>query len=101
MIELIVDDDRTRGARRDIPPEPIELCDDEAIRKARRVDSLDESAVTAVARAHDGQMGGWCQARQVLRWNHRIVLCEQHGRRTGQGREPRAADRVTVEVGIE
>ena len=74
--ETYVHHDRTRRARRNFPPEPIELRDDEAIRKARRVDSLHKSAVTAVARAHDGQMRGWCQARQVFRRDHRIILCK-------------------------
>ena len=37
--------------------------------------------MTAVTRAHDDQIRGRCQAHQVFRWNHRIVLCEQHGRR--------------------
>ena len=59
--------DRIREARRGFARELIELRDDEAIGKAWCVDSLEESAVTSVTRAHDGQMRGRCQARQVFR----------------------------------
>jgi hypothetical protein len=83
---------RRRGARHDFAPESIELCYDKAIGKARPVDAIDESAVTTVARAHDGQMRRRCQVPQVGRGNHRIVFCEQHGRRTAQRREPRSTN---------
>jgi hypothetical protein len=46
-----------------LPLEPLEMRGDEAIRKARPVELLDESAMAAVTRAYDGQMRGRRQSR--------------------------------------
>src|ERR1700735_4045489 len=54
----------------------LEVRDDEAIGKARPVESPEESAMAAVARAHDGEIRRRRESHQIGRRNHRIVLRE-------------------------
>jgi hypothetical protein len=55
----------------------LEALEREAVGEARRIQPLDEAAMTAAARAHDAQLRGAAEAREIRGRDQRVILGQQ------------------------